>query len=117
MEKTVAFLAKECVTQYLFIKVEIMSQVVEARDKLLPLNMRVESRKRALIDRAVAELGGDRTSFVLDAACRRAEEVLLDRRIFALDSDSFEAFERALDTPIEDNACVVKLMKKKRRWQ
>ncbi|WP_369412963.1 DUF1778 domain-containing protein [Halomonas alkalisoli] len=78
--------------------------------------MRVESRKRALIDRAVAELGGDRTSFVLDAACRRAEEVLLDRRVFMLDTDSFEAFERALETPIEDNQCAVKLMNRKRRW-
>lgn len=93
-----------------------MSQVVEARDKLLPLNMRVESRKRALIDRAVHELGGDRTSFVLDAACRRAEEILLERRMFMLDTDSFETFERALETPIEDNKCVTKLMKKRRPW-
>lgn len=94
-----------------------MSHSVEAREKLLPLNMRVESKKRALIDRAVAELGGDRTSFVLDAACRRAEEVLLDRRMFVLDPDAFEAFERAIEQPIEDNPCAVRLMKKKRRWQ
>ena len=93
-----------------------MSQVAEARDKLLPLNMRVESRKRALIDRAVAELGGDRTSFVLEAACRRAEDILLDRQVFMLDDESFEAFERALETPIEDNPCVVKLMNRKKRW-
>jgi uncharacterized protein (DUF1778 family) len=93
-----------------------MSQVVEARDKMLPLNMRVESRKRALIDRAVAELGGDRTSFVLEAACRRAEDILLDRQVFMLDDNSFEAFERALETPIEDNSCVVKLMNRKKRW-
>ncbi|NIC37192.1 DUF1778 domain-containing protein [Halomonas desiderata] len=93
-----------------------MSQVVEARDKLLPLNMRVESRKRALIDRAVAELGGDRTSFVLDAACRRAEQVLLERQVFMLDDQSFEAFERALETPIEDNQCVRNLLSRKKRW-
>lgn len=94
-----------------------MSQVAEARtNKLLPLNMRVESKKRALIDRAVAECGGDRTSFVLDAACRRAEEVLMDRRVFVMDDRSFEAFERALETPIEDNPCVMKLINRKKRW-
>lgn len=94
-----------------------MTSVIETREKLMPLNMRVESRKRTLIDRAVAELGGDRTSFVIEAACKRAEEILLDRRVFALSDDSFEAFERALETPIEDNSCVLKLLSKKKHWQ
>lgn len=94
-----------------------MSQVAEARtNKLLPLNMRVESKKRALIDRAVAECGGDRTSFVLDAACRRAEKILMDRRAIVMDDRAFEAFERALENPIEDNLCAMKLMRRKRRW-
>lgn len=93
-----------------------MNETLEAREKLMPLNMRVESRKRNLIDMAVAELGGDRTSFVIDAACRRAEEVLLDKRLFLLDAESFDAFERALEQPIKDNPCITKLMSKKTPW-
>lgn len=94
-----------------------MSQSTEVREKLLPLNMRIESKKRALIDRAVAELGSDRTSFVIDSACRRAEEVLLDRRLLVLDSDSFDAFERALDKPIEENEYITNLLRKERPWK
>lgn len=90
---------------------------IEARGKMMPLNMRVESRKRNLIDMAVAELGGDRTSFVIDAAYHRAEEVLLDRRLFMLDSDAFNAFEKALETPVEENPCLMKLMGKKKPWE
>jgi uncharacterized protein (DUF1778 family) len=93
-----------------------MSQL-QAREKLLPLNMRVESRKRNLIDMAVAELGGDRTSFIVEAACRRAEEVLLDKRVFVLDTESFDAFERALEQPIEENQCVMQLLNTPAPWE
>lgn len=90
---------------------------IEAREKLMPLNMRVESRKRNLIDMAVAELGGDRTSFVIDAAYRRAEEILLDRRLFMLDPESFDTFEKALEATVEENPCLMNLMGKKKPWE
>lgn len=85
--------------------------------KMLPLNMRVESRKRALIDRAVAELGGDRTSFVIDAACKRAEEVLLDRRVYMLDDDAFDFFEKVIEQPVQENTCLQNLLRREPSWQ
>lgn len=88
----------------------------QAREKMLPLNMRVESRKRNLIDMAVAEVGGDRTSFVIDAALRKAEEVLLDRRLFFLDAESFDVFEQAVNSTAGDNKCITELKNSRSPW-
>lgn len=85
--------------------------------KSTTINMRVDFAKKSLIDSAADVLGTDRTAFILDAACRKAEEVLLDRRLFILDDDAFDRFERALDQhPFEENECAKKLLNRKRRW-
>nr|WP_298059564.1 DUF1778 domain-containing protein [uncultured Halomonas sp.] len=94
-----------------------MKPDIQTPAKMQPLNMRVESRKRALIDRAVAELGGDRTSFVIDAACKRAEEVLLDRRVYMLDDEAFDFFERAIEQPVQENACLQNLLNREPTWR
>ena len=89
----------------------------KAAEKPVAINMRVDSSKRNLIDIAATMLGSDRTSFILDAACRRAEEVILDKRIFLVDSDAFDAFNQALDdNPIEENKCLKKLLARPNRW-
>jgi len=81
------------------------------------INMRVDSSKRNLIDMAAAMLGSDRTSFILDAACKQAEDVILDKRMFLLDNSAFDAFERALTSnPIENNECLMKLLARPKRW-
>jgi uncharacterized protein (DUF1778 family) len=36
---------------------------------------------------------------MLEAACRQAEEVLLDQTYFALDAKGFAAFQALLDAP------------------
>ena len=85
--------------------------------KLVPINMRVDPSKRNIIDMAAALLGSDRTSFIVDAAVRHAEEVLLDKRIFLVDSTAFDAFDAALESnPVGDNACLMKLMQRPKRW-
>lgn len=85
--------------------------------KSTTINMRVDFAKKSLIDSAVELLGTDRTSFILDAAYRKAEEVLLDRRLYLLDDDAFDRFEKALDEhPFEDNECAKELLTRKRRW-
>jgi Uncharacterized protein conserved in bacteria len=88
------------------------------RSKAVPLNMRVAEHRRDLIDAAVEIVGGDRTSFVLEAACKRAEEVLMEQRLFLLDDDAFDAFTQALeDNPIRSNECVKKLLARPKRWR
>ena len=66
--------------------------------------MCVGPRQHALLTKAVEVMNQDRTAFILDVACREAENVLLDQRLFQLDDDRFAAFEAALDAPVPDNA-------------
>lgn len=61
------------------------------RSKPVPINMRADEKKRNLIDLAAAMSGRDRTSFILEAACQKAEEVILDKRLFLLDDVAFDA--------------------------
>lgn len=81
------------------------------------VNIRIEPRQRDLIDRAAAVLGKSRSAFMLDAAARSAEELLMDRTLFALDADQWEAFNRALDAPPEENPKLRRLMRAKAPWE
>ena len=81
------------------------------------VNIRIEPRQRDLIDRAAAALGKSRSAFMLDAAARSAEELLLDRTLFALDADQWDAFNQALDASPADNPGLRKLMHTKAPWE
>lgn len=87
------------------------------RTKPVPINMRVDFKKRDLIDVAAAMSGSDRTSFILDAACKKAEEVILDQRLFILSDNDFDAFEQALqNNPVRSNQWLQKLLNRPTRW-
>ena len=60
--------------------------------KSAPINMRVEPSQHALLTKAAALLNKDRSAFILDVACREAQNVLLDQRLFQLDEDDFASF-------------------------
>ena len=82
-----------------------------------PINLRAFPKQRDLIDRACSLLGKNRSDFILELACREAENVLLDQRLFMLDDDSYRAFEAALSEPVVDNAALQKLMTKISPWE
>ncbi len=84
--------------------------------KTAPINMRVEPSQHALLTRAAAVLHKDRSAFILDVACREAENVLLDQRMFNLEEDSFNAFEAALIAPVPDNARLKALLNEASPW-
>ncbi len=85
--------------------------------KTAPINMRVEPSQHALLTKAAEVLKKDRSVFILDVACREAENVLLDQRFFQLDGATFEAFDKALDAPIPDNAKLKTLLAKPSPWE
>jgi uncharacterized protein (DUF1778 family) len=67
------------------------------------INLRTTSAQRTLIDWAAKMLGKSRSEFILDAASRQADSVLLDQRLFALDDNAYRRFADALAAPpIED---------------
>ena len=81
------------------------------------INLRTDETSRALIDRAAEALGKDRTEFMLDAATREAQSVLLDRQFFQLDEAAFRRFSKALDAPPADNPRLRQLLAKRAPWE
>ena len=63
------------------------------------ISIRAKTRQRDLIDQAAERLGRSRSDFMLEAACRQAEDVLLDQTYFAVDGERFAAFQALLDNP------------------
>ncbi len=80
------------------------------------INLRASGKQRSLIDRAAESLGKTRSDFMLDASCREAESVLLDRRYFALDAETFAEFTAALDQPPATNSRLSRLLAEKAPW-
>jgi uncharacterized protein (DUF1778 family) len=85
--------------------------------KTAPLNMRVEPNQHALLTKAAALLHKDRSAFILDVACREAENVLLDQRLFQLNQEDFEAFEAALTAPMPENTKLKALLQEPSPWE
>ncbi len=67
------------------------------------INIRAKAKQRDLIDQAAQRLGRSRSEFMLEAACNKAEDVLLGQTFFALEADAFARFQVMLDEPPEVN--------------
>lgn len=81
------------------------------------INLRALPEQRDLIDQAASLLGKNRSDFMLEAACERAQAVLLDRVFFQLDADKFAQFTAMLDAPVEPNPGLKRLMAVKAPWR
>ena len=79
--------------------------------------MRVPPNKRDVIDRAAKLVGKTRTEFVVEAAFRAAESVLLNERVFYLDDASHKRLLEMLDEPIGDIDQLRTLMAGKAPWE
>jgi len=82
-----------------------------------PINIRALRAQRDLIDKAAAVRNKTRSDFMLEAACQEAENILLDRRLFHLKDEEYEAFESALKTPVDDNPALRKLLARNPSWE
>ena len=89
---------------------------MQSATRAVTLNIRAEPRRRDLIDRAAEAVGKTRSDFMLEAACREAEAVLLDRRYFTLDDAQFNAFLERLDRPSPSDG-LAELLKTKAPWE
>src|SRR5438874_871485 len=67
--------------------------------------------------KAAERLGKNRSDFMLEAACREAEAVLLDQRYFNLDKKTFEKFTAALDRAPSENPRLRRLLRTKAPWE
>ena len=81
------------------------------------INIRALRAQRDLIDKAAAVRNKTRSDFMLEAACQEAENVLLDRRLFHLKDEDYDAFEAAMKTPVGDNPALRRLLTQKAPWE
>ena len=63
------------------------------------LELRLEPRRRELLDEAAAAAGMSTSAFVLSHATEAARDVLADRTSFVLPPERWDAFVRMLDRP------------------
>ena len=64
-----------------------------------PVNLRVRTDIRALIDSAARIQGKTRSDFMIDASRRAAEEALLDQTLLRVDQETYDHFVAVLDQP------------------
>ena len=80
------------------------------------INLRALPEQRDLIDHAARLLGKNRSDFMLEAACERAQGVVLDQVHFMLDADKFQAFVGLLDAPPTPNPGLERLFAVRSPW-
>lgn len=80
------------------------------------INLRALPEQRDLIDHAASLLGKNRSDFMLEAACERAQSVVLDQVFFNLDAEKFMEFTSMLDAPPGPSVGLERLMAIKAPW-
>lgn len=83
----------------------------------ISINIRAKIKQRDLIDQAAEKLGRSRSDFILEAACRAAEDVLLDQAFFTVDAGTFAKFQDLLEHPLPPNDKLRQLLKAKATWE
>ncbi len=91
--------------------------MAETQNREAPINIRARLAQRNLIDKAAAMLNKNRSDFMLEVACREAENVLLDRRLFLVDDQAYQAFEALLNAPVNDNPALRRLLSSQAPWE
>lgn len=81
------------------------------------INIRVAPEQRNLIDQAALLSSKTRTDFILEAATKAAHDAILDQVLYPLSAERFEAFQKCLDSPPEDNERLNALMSRRPRWE
>ena len=81
------------------------------------INLRARPEQRDLIDRAARLLGKNRSDFMLETACERAQQVMLDQVFFQLDAAKFRKFMEMLDAPPQPNPGLERLMARTPIWE
>ena len=91
-------------------------QLSPSKDAVL-INIRAKTKQRDLIDQVADRLGRSRSDFMLEAACREAENILLDQTFFTVDQGTFAKFQALIDNPLTPTDKLRRLLKTKAPWE
>lgn len=81
------------------------------------INLRAHAEQRDLIDQAARLLGKNRSDFMLEAACEKAQGVMLDQVFFTLNAQDFQRFSEMLDAPVKSNPGLERLLATTTPWE
>jgi uncharacterized protein (DUF1778 family) len=81
------------------------------------INLRALPKQRDLIDQAASLLGKNRSDFMLEVACERAQAVLLDQVSFVLDDEKLRQINEIPDAPPSANPGLARLMTVRPPWR
>ena len=81
------------------------------------IHLRARAEQRDLIDQAAGLVGKTRSDFMLEAACDKAQNVLLDQTFFQLDAKRFARFEAMINAPPADNPALTRLLNTVSPWE
>lgn len=91
-----------------------------AEDKVrrdVTINVRATAYVRDMIDQAASIMGKSRSEFMLECARSRAEDILLDQKLFALDDARYDEFIRILEEPAPAGGDLKSLLTSKAPWE
>lgn len=80
------------------------------------LGLRATPEQEAVLRRAAEVAHKSLTDFILDSACRAAEQTLLDQRLFMVSGSQYQALMDLLDRPAQDNDGLRDLFARKAPW-
>ena len=80
------------------------------------LGLRATPEQEAVLRRAAEAAHKSLTDFILESACRAAEQTLLDQRLFMVSGGQYQALLDLLDHPAEDNAGLRELFSRPVPW-
>jgi uncharacterized protein (DUF1778 family) len=81
------------------------------------IQIRASAATKAILNRAATLRGQKLSEFMLESARVRAEEIILDQRLFALDDDAYKQFIAILDAPAKPGKALRAKMKRKPAWE
>lgn len=81
------------------------------------INIRARQDERSLIDYASQLVGKSRSDFMLEAACDKAKQAMLDQVFFTMDSSQFSQFTQMLDAPVVPNLGLTRLLGMQSPWE
>ncbi|MFH0877143.1 MAG: DUF1778 domain-containing protein, partial [Candidatus Omnitrophota bacterium] len=81
------------------------------------LGLRTTPAQAALIQRAAEATRKSVTEFVLSSVCEKAEQTLLDQRLFMVDEQTWLAFQDALERPAQVKKGLQSLIAEPAIWE
>ncbi len=74
------------------------------------IDIRTSATAKAVLQQAAAAVNKTVSEFLLDTGLSAASEALVDRKLFMLDDEQWERFQRALDADPQDKPALKRLL-------